>query len=193
LDLTVRLVDGPTIRSRGDEIVAVYGAVFSAPPYEESPAAIYEFGHRLPHHTEHEGFRGAVAEDAGRVVGFAYGFSSREGQWWHDVVARGLGPDLASPWLSDAFELSDLALLPAYRGQGFGGALHDIVIDGLPHLTAVASTASGDDPAATLYRRRGWVILRREFRFPGVAPVFDLIGLDLHRRYTSSTSHARST
>ena len=170
---------GTELVTRRAEIVGVYGEVFSAPPYHESPPAIHEFGQRLLHHSTADGLRAVAAFAGDDVVGFAYGVASRPGQWWHDVVRHALGPAVADYWLADAFEVVGLALLSRYRGQGIGGALHDALIANSPQRTAVASTFLGDGPAMGLYRGRGWVVLREGVDFPGVALPYAIIGLDL--------------
>ena len=177
--LAVRPLDGSGLIDRRAEFVRVHGDVFGAPPYHESPLAIREFGKRLQLHAEAEGFRAVAAFAADAIIGFAYGAASQPGQWWHDVVRYALGPDLAEYWFADAFEMVELALLSPYRGRGMGGALHDALVAGLSERTAIASTFLDDGPAMTLYRRRGWVVLREGVEFPGVDLPYAIVGLDL--------------
>jgi ribosomal protein S18 acetylase RimI-like enzyme len=153
-----------------DELVAVYRAAFAPPLHHVSDEDAARFGGEiLPRHAGRAGFRCRVAREApgGPVVGFAYGYTSAPGQWWHDLVARALGADLAERWLGGAFEFVELAVAPAAQGRGLGGRLHDALLAGLPHRTAVLSTRDAETPAVRLYRGRGWTPLLTGYRFPG--------------------------
>jgi len=155
------------------EVVDVYREAFAESPYYEGEEEVARFAEEaLPRHTGRRGFRCVVARDAGLVVGFAYGYVSGPGQWWHDWVAGLLGPALAEEWMTDAFELVELAVRPAAQRQGAGGRLHDAVLADRPHRTAILSTRDEDTPARRLYRRRGWLPLREGWRpTPGVPPL----------------------
>jgi ribosomal protein S18 acetylase RimI-like enzyme len=98
----------------------------------------------------------AVAELDSVVVGFAWGYIGEHGQYWPDLVSRSLGA-AAAGWVGGHFEFVELAVSPKVRGRGVGGALHDHLLDGVPHQRALLGTsADGADPAVRLYRSRGW-------------------------------------
>lgn len=175
----IGLVDARGVAAIQGQIVAVYRDVFASPPYVETEEDAARFAARLPRHAANDGFRCAVARDGGRVVGFGYGYASRPGQWWHDVVRTGLDPAEAERWLTGAFELAQLAVLPPWRGRGIGGRLHDRLLDGCPSPTAVATTVEGDNPAVAFYRQRGWATLREGFRYPDVAATYLVMVRDL--------------
>lgn len=165
------------------EIVEVYRAAFGESPYFEGEAEVARFAQEaLPRHAVHAGFRCVVARDEGAVVGFAYGYTSAAGQWWHDWVLAQLDPSVAAEWMTDAFELVELAVRPAAQGRGTGGRLHDAVLAGLPHRTALLSTRDEDTPARRLYRRRGWVPLREAARPAPDGPPVLFMGLRLPAR-----------
>jgi len=167
----------PEIRA---EIVEVYREAFGASPYYQGEAEVARFAREaLPIHAAHKGFRCVVARDEGAVVGFAYGYTSAAGQWWHDWVAAQLDPAVSAEWMTDAFELVELAVLPAAQGRGTGGRLHDAVLAGLPHRTALLSTRDEDTPARRLYLKRGWVPLRESARHAPDGPPVLLMGLRL--------------
>ncbi|MDQ2806595.1 MAG: GNAT family N-acetyltransferase [Chloroflexota bacterium] len=167
-----------------DAICAVYGAAFAAPPYARGPAATAAFADTLTRHVGRQAFRCRVARDgaSGAILGFAYGYPSAPGHWWHDLVARALGSDQSRRWLADAFELVELALWPTYQGQGIGGRLHDALLVEVAQPVAVLSTRQEETAALALYRRRGWTALRRDFHFSGGAAPWMIMGLDLARR-----------
>ena len=114
---------------------------------------------RWNRHRSREGFRLVTAHHLGGVVGFAYGYTGEHGQYWSDWVAKELGP-VADEWVGGHFEFTELGVLPAFRGCGIGGALHDALLHGLSHSRALLGTfARLEDPAGALYSRRGWKTL----------------------------------
>lgn len=161
-----------------DQLIDVYGQTFTHPPYNEQVASVRGFAHSLSTYVKRAGFRCYVAKDR-RVVGFAFGYTCGRGQWWYDTVTHHLPPHLVHTWFSNAFELVDLAVLPAYQGMGIGGRLHDTLLTGLPHETAVLSALQGETVAQHLYRRRGWRTLVHTFRFPRIDLIYQLMGLRL--------------
>ena len=164
------------IAARRDDLGAIFRAAFAMAP-DEARAYL----DNLSRHLRYPGFRllAARERDGGALVGFAYGYASARGQWFHEAAREALGPELAAHWLADAFEFTEFAVQPAWQGRGIGGRLHDATLVGLPHRTAILSTRPGDTNARALYRKRGWVELRRDYRFPGIAQPYLLLGKDL--------------
>lgn len=160
-------------------VVTVYLEAFAAPPYHKTPGAAESFAAAFQRHAGRAGFRLAAAGAGADLAGFGYGYSAGPGQWWHDVVAAGLGPALSERWLRGAFELTELAVRPNHQGRGLGAALHDHLLAGLPHRTAVLSTMTEETAGLRLYRRRGWHVLHPGLRFPGIAAPYLIMGLDL--------------
>jgi ribosomal protein S18 acetylase RimI-like enzyme len=153
----------------------VYRRAFGASGYDEPESSAVRFrDEQLPVHATREGFRCAVARGCGSVVGFAYGYTGRRGQWWTDHVVEHAPVEIATTWLDGHFELVELAVDPAEQGRGYGVALHDALLGGLPHDRALLTTYCDDRPAPRLYRRLGWELL-----VEGVFPGSDLYGLDL--------------
>jgi GNAT superfamily N-acetyltransferase len=168
-------------QGRQPEIVAVYRAAFAPPPYNRGESAVGRFAESFARHCRQPGFQCLAVELApGRpIAGFAYGYRSQPGQWWHDHVAATLGEKLTRRWLGDCFELVELAVHPASQGQGAGSRLHDGLLGGRRQRTAALSTIQAETTALQLYRRRGWVTVLEDFFFPGVATPFLIMGLDL--------------
>jgi ribosomal protein S18 acetylase RimI-like enzyme len=162
------------------ELVDLYRAAFTAPPYDEDEASIERFrDEQLPRHAEREGFRCVIARNGDCVVGFAYGYTGRRGQWWTDYVAARVPDALAQQWLGAHFEFVELAVHPEHQGRGIGGALHDALLTDLPHHRALLSTWQDDLPARRLYLNRGWQVLAQELDDES-----SLLGLELIRRST---------
>lgn len=159
-------------------MAAIYQEAFAAPPYNEGLGEALAFEGRLPYHARWKGFRAVIARLApgGEIIGFAYGYSGKPGTWWYDIVSEALPSRLASRWLPDCFEFCELAVLPAYQGKGYGGALHDRLLSRLSHRTALLSTPQEETSALHLYRKRGWITLLQDFDFPGVAITYQVMG-----------------
>lgn len=161
-----------------EQLIDVYGRTFTHPPYNEQVASRRGFARSLSTYLARPDFRCFVARD-GEIVGFAFGYTCGRGQWWYDTVTRRLPPHVVERWFTHAFEVVDLAVLPEYQGMGIGGRLHDALLTGLPHKTAVLSALQGETAAQHLYRGRGWHTLVSNFRFPGIDLVYQLMGLSL--------------
>jgi ribosomal protein S18 acetylase RimI-like enzyme len=163
------------------QILGIYREAFALPPYSRTELDVDSFSRTLDRHLERRGFRCVVALEGSteRLAGFSYGYSSAPGQWWHDLVEGKLDPGTADRWLSDTFELAELAVAPQAQGQGLGSRLHDILLAGLTHRTAVLSTIQSETVALKLYRKRGWTVLLEDFFFPGTSKPYIIMGLKL--------------
>ncbi len=140
---------GPRARDWMD----IWFAAFAAPPYHVEPSARPLIEAAFLAHLEEPGFRLVVAEEAGRALGFAYGFYRRPGQSWVEEVARALGP--RAGLLEGAFGFVEIAVHPYYQRKGVGSALHDALLEGVRAPRAVL-TVHEKAPALGFYLRRGW-------------------------------------
>jgi len=146
-------------------VVAVFAEALELPAHHPRVQGMPSIIRR---HATYPGFRarGAFDSDA-RLVGFTYGFSTFPGGWWREQVAARLTLEQRQRWLSDMLEFAELHVRPDAQGLGLGGQLHDELLAGAPHRTALLSVRLGGDPALRLYRSRGWQTLIEEIRFPG--------------------------
>jgi ribosomal protein S18 acetylase RimI-like enzyme len=108
-------------------------------------------------------FIGYVASDRSRVIGMGFGTISEDGQWWHDKVVENVGKKHTA--LQDAWVLTELAVLKAYRNQEIGTALHDRVLQAQPFLNVLLSTQADNFGAKRFYERHGWNYLHKGFAF----------------------------
>jgi ribosomal protein S18 acetylase RimI-like enzyme len=163
------------------QIVEVYRAALGQPPYEMHDEDVRRFSETLLHHASREGFRGYVARSRthGRIIGFVYGYTSKPGLWWREIVERALGAERTRQWLEDAFEVVELAVHPLEQGKGIGAHLHDTLLQDLPYRTAILSTAQAETIALKMYQRRGWTTLEENFLFPGTQIEYRIMGLVL--------------
>jgi GNAT superfamily N-acetyltransferase len=160
-------------------ILEVYRAAFSPAPYFAGPAQLAHIRNVIPAHARRSGFRCVTAHDktTSRLIGFAYGYTGARGQWWTDQVSSALARGERDQWLPGHFEFVELAVDPAFQGQGIGGRLHDLLIAGRTEGRALLSTIDQPTPARALYERRGWVTLRRNFHFAGGDKPYRIMGL----------------
>lgn len=172
----VLIVDLPSnrISDRLAEAMQIYVQAMGYPPGSGSQRGVHMLRHaKLAH------FRCRAALDQhGTMLGFGYGYTSLPGQWWHDLVRRAVARD-ADYWLQEAFELSELHVLPAAQGQGIGERVLRSLADGLPHRTILLSTPEGENRAWRLYRRLGFQDLARDHLFPGDHRPFGVLGAPL--------------
>ena len=89
-------------------------------------------------------------------------------------MAAAAPPAVSAEWLGGHFEVPELAVRPAAQGRGFGAAVMDTLLLGLPHGRALLTTYADDRAAPRLYQRLGWTRLAA-----GVLPGSDLWGIRL--------------
>jgi GNAT superfamily N-acetyltransferase len=170
----VRRLDRRQFARHVDEAARIYGLAMARPP-----EVVAQRQAIITHHLDYDGFRATGALLTGRLVGFGYGYTGANGQWWHDAVAAGLGPEGSSEWLQDVFEVAELHVLPAHQHEGVGRRLLGALLDRLPHRTALLSTPDRESSAKRLYRKAGFVELLAGFRFPGGAEAYCVMGCRL--------------
>ena len=132
-----------------------YDAVFGdQADYESCRANVWE------RHSARGGFRVARAYRADDLVGFAYGYTGEQGQWWTDHAREVLDPDTVAAWLGGHFELVSIGVREDARRLGIGRGLTSVLLYGLPHERLLLMTsADPSDPARQLYDSEGWQVL----------------------------------
>lgn len=167
--------------ARLPELLEVYRQAFLE-VYEDDPErATRERGVLMQRHSQREGLRVALAEDAsGNVVGFCYTYHGRHGQWWHDVVMRGLGPDAGPRWLADCREVVELHVVPKAQGAGLGRQLlRAALADSSERTTALSALDIDGSRARRLYASEGYRELLRGFEFPGSDTKYAILAKDI--------------
>ena len=160
---------------RLDDVISVYGEAMGYPAdlLQTRKGYIAAHVHRVSFHAV------ATIDDAGRLVGFGYGYRSGTGQWWHDQVRNAVRRDDRSAWLADCFEVVELHVRPAAQGHGIGGAQLTELLQPVAESRTLLSTPEADESVSRawrLYRRFGFVDVLRHFRFPGDERPFAVLG-----------------
>lgn len=182
--MTAKIVsyeDAKQVEPMLEQIVDIYREAFGQAPYFKDDYEVRSFARVLPQHIQRAGFRCVIAQDENSqaILGFAYGYTGADGQWWHNLVLRDMNDEDAALWMSDVFEVVELAVRHAQQGHGYGSLLHDALLEGRPHHTAALSTYDVETTALKLYERRGWVTLLRDFLFPGYSEPYRIMGKKL--------------
>jgi len=160
------------------QIIEIYQQAFRGPPYYKDANEVRGFINVFPHHQSRDGFRCIIAreQETGLLAGFAYGYTGFDGQWWHNLVVRTMEPEMVQFWMSNVFEVVEVAVLPSMQGHGFGARIHDALLEDLPHRTATLSTLHEETTALKMYDNRGWVTLLPNFVFPGYEEPYRIMG-----------------
>ncbi|OAI43587.1 hypothetical protein AYO38_10590 [bacterium SCGC AG-212-C10] len=155
--------------------VRVYTDAFTQPPYNE-PTRGNEIRARLNTvHGARPGFRAFCAVLPGHeVIGMTYGYRSAPGQYWHELVRAACTPEQYRDWLSDAYEVVEVAVAPAFQRQGIGRRLLETLLFDCTESTMVLSTRVDSD-APRLYREMGFEVLL-EMRFTAGGAPFYVMG-----------------
>jgi len=164
-----------TFAERVDEAMGIYVRAMGYPRHAGPQRAV-----SAKRHVHLDGFAARAAlTTGGTLVGFGYGYTTATGQWWHDLVRSAMGRELAGEWMADAFELSELHVLPEFQGRGLGRVLITELAASIPHRAMLLSTPDSDTRAFRLYRDLGFVDLRRDYLFPGDSRPFAVLGARL--------------
>jgi ribosomal protein S18 acetylase RimI-like enzyme len=177
-DVRIEAWSGRQLGNRVDEAMRIYAVAMGYPSYAAGQRSV-----SARRHTVNDGFACRAALTAqGALVGFGYGYTTKPGQWWHDLVRRAVSPELAADWLVDAFELSELHVLPEWQGSRIGRRLITSLAAGIGHRSILLSTPDADTRAFRLYRSLGFLDLARNYLFPGDSRPFAVLGarLPLH-------------
>ncbi len=173
----IALDEAPHLES---DVVAVYAEAFSGAPYEEGPLAGARFAPRWRSHQRAPDWRAEGVWVGGELVGFAYGHRAQRGLPWVDAVVAQLSPARRARWCQDAFLVCELAVVPGWRGRGWGSRLHDTLLAGVDTANAVLTTLDDERNAgAILYARRGWSTISAPYVAPGYTRRYVVKGLAL--------------
>lgn len=166
MPVTFLLLDAGQVTA-SDDYVALYAEACSRPQADVAE--------RFRVHRRQPGFTLAEARNGQYLVGFAYGMPLRPStDWWRHLTAP-LPDDVTAEHQGRTFALTGLAVRAAWRRQGIGGTLHDLVLRDRPEERATTAAPSGATAAQAAYSAWGW---RKVARTSG-QPVHDILLLEL--------------
>jgi GNAT superfamily N-acetyltransferase len=175
--IDLRRVGAPEFTAALDTVLGIYTAAMRPPSDQLAGRAAI-----MRNHATYPDFVCILAESP-EIVGFAYGFHGASGQWWHDVVRRGMedrsGPRAAEDWFGDALEIAEIHVLPGYQGKGIGRRMIHSICEGRTERTVVLSTHDAPTAARHLYRSVGFAYLMTDFVFPAGYETYVIAGAAL--------------
>lgn len=181
MSIKIQLAYPDDLETHKTDLLEVYREAFQAPPYSKSSGEIDDFLRYLPIHAAQPGFRLVIAVEVqtGKTVGFSYGRTVTTRIPWYELVMKPLRAEGLDDWLKNAYQVAEMAVIPAAQGQGVGSRLHDALLEGLSHRRAVLTTMSTNSAAYQLYRHKGWTVLLDELVVPGYPRAYCVMGLEL--------------
>ncbi|MFD3515532.1 GNAT family N-acetyltransferase [Streptomyces sp. NPDC058657] len=151
---------GPEVAEVADQLVEVYGEVFTVPPWNEGAGAAEEYRERLEADRLRPGFRVAVAASGGEVDGYASGWTTPDpfpAERAYGRVAAQAGARRTEQLLVGAFQVDELAVRERARRTGLGRRLLEAILAAAaPNGRAWLLTGRNAPEAMAFYRRCGW-------------------------------------
>jgi ribosomal protein S18 acetylase RimI-like enzyme len=154
-EITFELLDGRQAAAHAAELQALHAEVYAAPPFrrEEDPGV---FAGRLRVQSRQPGFVLAEARHGGYLVGYAAGMPLRPStSWWRDLTTT-LPGEVTAERPGRTFALVDLLVRAAWRRQGIGRDLHDLILSGRGEERATLVVPPAAGPAQAAFQSWGW-------------------------------------
>jgi ribosomal protein S18 acetylase RimI-like enzyme len=163
--LAFRLLDGAQAAGHEDELRALHAKVYADPPYQRSADAA-EFGRRFRVQRRQPGFALAEARHGGYLVGYAAGMPLRPATSWWRQLTTPLADEITTEHPGRTFALTDLLVRAAWRQQGIGRELHDLILASRGEQRATLTVLPAATAAQRAFRSWGWQKVART-REPG--------------------------
>ena len=196
-EIALRLLGGAEAAGSGDDVAALRAEVCGVPSHRPGRGAGHAgaaqdgavqdgpdggFGRRFGRQRRQPGFVLAEARHGGYLVGYAFGVPLRPAtSWWRDLTAP-LPEELTAEHPGRTFALAELTVRAAWRRQGIGRDLHDLILDGRAEDRATAAIPVTATPAQGAYQRWGWRKAARKHPEPPADGLLDVLLLDLAAR-----------
>ena len=178
--ITVCLLTGPAAAEHAAEFQALHAQVYAEPPCGDGDAG--GFTDRFRVQRRQPGFVLAEARHGGYLVGYSSGMPLRPSSAWWRHLTTPLPEEVTAEPPGRTFALAGLLVRAAWRRQGIGRALHDLLLDGRPEERATLTVPPGAITAQRAFRSWGWrKVARTRDPRPG-SPVYDVLLTSLPRR-----------
>lgn len=164
-EIAFGIINGPRAAGLADDLHAAHAEVYSAPPYQRAADA-GSFARRLAVQCRQPGFVLAQARHGGYLVGYAAGMPLRPATSWWRYLTAPLPDDQITEHPGRTFALTDLLVRAAWRRQGIGRELHDLVLAGRAEERATVTVPPAATAAQHALRSWGWRKVART-RDPG--------------------------
>lgn len=154
-NLAFRLLDGAQAAGHEDELRALHAEVYADPPYRyHEDAAV--FGDRFRVQRRQPGFALAEARHGEYLIGYAAGMPLRPAtSWWRNLTTP-LPGDITTEHPGRTFALTDLLVRAAWRQQGIGRDLHDLILASRGEERATLTVLPAATSAQRAFQSWGW-------------------------------------
>jgi ribosomal protein S18 acetylase RimI-like enzyme len=181
-DTEFELLDGRGAVAHAGELHALHAEVYGAPPYRQ-PVDADEFARRFRVQCRQPGFVLAEARSGGYLVGYAAGMPLRSATSWWQALTTPLPDEVVTEYPGRTFSLIDLLVRAAWRRQGIGRTLHDLLLRGRREERATLVVWPEATAAQRAFQSWGWHKVART-RDPGTeSAVADVLLTELPSRY----------
>jgi len=177
-DTEFELLDGPQALAHAAELQALHTEVYGAPPYRQ-PADVGEFARRLRVQCRQPGFALAEARSGGYLVGYAAGMPLRSSTSWWRGLTTPLPEDLVTEYPGRTFSVTDLLVRAAWRRQGIGQTLHDLLLRGRREERATLVVRPEATAAQRAFQGWGWHKIARTRDSNAESTVADVLVIEL--------------
>lgn len=182
-DVTLALGDGKRAAELLDPICALYDAVFSQPPFRWTDEESAHHRQSLSELAHNPTFGLATAQARDELVGFAYGVRLSPTTSWWQGFEEPLPAELVAEHEDRTFALIDLAVAEAYRGQGLGRQLLDILLGSRAEERATLCVQPTATETQAIYEHLGWQrVGRKQAATDAVSPFWDVFLLPLQTK-----------
>ncbi len=177
-DVTFQLLDGRQAAQHEAELAALHAEVYSGQPDAAGDDATGAAG-SFSVQRRQPGFVLAEARSGGYLIGYATGLPLRPTtSWWRELTAP-LPEDVTAEHPGRTFALTELAVRAAWRRQGIGAYLHDLILSGRPEERATLTIPPAATAAQAALQNWGWRKVART-RGPGPgSPASDVLVIAL--------------
>jgi ribosomal protein S18 acetylase RimI-like enzyme len=170
--ISLQLLDGAQAAAHEAELLALRAEVYGQAD-DAAAARQSRVWRRQP------GFVLAEARNGGYLVGCACGMPLRPSTSWWKELTTPLPEETVTEHPGRTFALTELAVRAAWRRQGIGRSLHDLVLAGRPEERATLTVPPGAAPAQHAFRKWGWAKVARTRGSGPDSPVLDVLVMAL--------------
>jgi ribosomal protein S18 acetylase RimI-like enzyme len=154
-ETTFQLLGGSQAEQHEAELQALRAEVYNRRPDAAEVDASGVFG-SLRVQRRQPGFVLAEARSGGYLIGYATGMPLRPStSWWRELTAP-LPDEVTAEHPGRTFALTELAVRAAWRRQGVGECLHDLIMSGRPEERATLMVPPGATAAQAAFQSWGW-------------------------------------
>lgn len=125
------------------------------------------------------GFALAEARHGEYLVGYASGMPLRPSTSWWRGLTTPLPEDVTTEHTGRTFAVTELLVRAAWRRQGIGRELHELLLDGRGEERATLTVPPTAAAAQAAFRAWGWRKIARTRNDDAAEPVLDVLVLDL--------------